>query len=389
MSSEETLPKTKSSTDNEIKEVNEEECCLAPNVHSHHPSAHKPELKITTSNQEAPEDAKSKERLSKAGTSDKRDSKSSKDSKDVKNCAKEIKEPVKHDSKEPVKVDAKQPTKTDTKEPVKIAVKEPAKTEAKEPASNVKESVKISAKEPSTKTDAKDSPKVASKEPAKTDIKEPAKVAAKEPAKADIKEPVKIITKEPAAKVCTKEPTAKIATKEPPTGTVDSSRPKAPSPKDESKMPASNAKRQDDKKKMDKKQELETKLDHINQEIAQKNTYSDVPDLAAKLEKFKQKFMIYDVDMTGHLNLNNVKIMMEKLGQAKTHLELKKMIAEVDTTKSGVITYMDFISMILGKQSSVLKKILMYEDLAKGADKPKGKDVPIKKSLEDFGVRKP
>jgi len=27
--------------------------------------------------------------------------------------------------------------------------------------------------------------------------------------------------------------------------------------------------------------------------------------------------------------------MMEKLGQAKTHLELKKMIAEVDTNNSG------------------------------------------------------
>ena len=30
-----------------------------------------------------------------------------------------------------------------------------------------------------------------------------------------------------------------------------------------------------------------------------------------------------------------LKRMMEKLGQAKTHLELKKMIAEVDTTNSG------------------------------------------------------
>jgi len=28
---------------------------------------------------------------------------------------------------------------------------------------------------------------------------------------------------------------------------------------------------------------------------------------------------------------------MEKLGQAKTHLELKKMIAEVDTTNSGLL----------------------------------------------------
>lgn len=30
--------------------------------------------------------------------------------------------------------------------------------------------------------------------------------------------------------------------------------------------------------------------------------------------------------------------MMEKLGQAKTHLELKKMIAEVDTNNSGWIS---------------------------------------------------
>ena len=29
--------------------------------------------------------------------------------------------------------------------------------------------------------------------------------------------------------------------------------------------------------------------------------------------------------------------MMEKLGQAKTHLELKKMIAEVDKTNSGAV----------------------------------------------------
>ena len=47
--------------------------------------------------------------------------------------------------------------------------------------------------------------------------------------------------------------------------------------------------------------------------------------------------------------------MMEKLGQAKTHLELKKMIAEVDTTNSGTITYWEFIVMMLGKKNSVLR----------------------------------
>ena len=34
-------------------------------------------------------------------------------------------------------------------------------------------------------------------------------------------------------------------------------------------------------------------------------------------------------------DIMELKRMMEKLGQAKTHLELKKMIAEVDTTNSG------------------------------------------------------
>ena len=32
-----------------------------------------------------------------------------------------------------------------------------------------------------------------------------------------------------------------------------------------------------------------------------------------------------------------LKMMMEKLGQAKTHLELKKMIAEVDRENRGLL----------------------------------------------------
>lgn len=47
--------------------------------------------------------------------------------------------------------------------------------------------------------------------------------------------------------------------------------------------------------------------------------------------------------------------MMEKLGQAKTHLELKKMISEVDTTGKGTICYKDFVDMMLGTKTTVLK----------------------------------
>ena len=39
--------------------------------------------------------------------------------------------------------------------------------------------------------------------------------------------------------------------------------------------------------------------------------------------------------------------MMEKLGQAKTHLELKKMIAEVDTTNSGAVVHPFFLKVLL------------------------------------------
>ena len=50
-----------------------------------------------------------------------------------------------------------------------------------------------------------------------------------------------------------------------------------------------------------------------------------------------------------------LKLMLEKLGQAKTHLEVKKMIREVDTTNSGTLGYRDFINMMIGPHMSVLK----------------------------------
>ena len=50
-----------------------------------------------------------------------------------------------------------------------------------------------------------------------------------------------------------------------------------------------------------------------------------------------------------------MKQMMEKLGKAKTHLEIQKMIKEVDTTGSGTINYREFVLMMLGGKSTILK----------------------------------
>ena len=50
-----------------------------------------------------------------------------------------------------------------------------------------------------------------------------------------------------------------------------------------------------------------------------------------------------------------LKQMLEKLGQAKTHKEVVKMIKDVDTTGKGTISYRDFCDMMLGTKQSVLR----------------------------------
>ncbi|XP_011407599.1 PREDICTED: allograft inflammatory factor 1-like [Amphimedon queenslandica] len=92
--------------------------------------------------------------------------------------------------------------------------------------------------------------------------------------------------------------------------------------------------------------------------------------------------MEFDEDHSGDIDIMELKRMMEKLGQAKTHLELKKMIQEVDTTKKGTINYPDFLTMMLGKKNSILKLILKFEEMKKEKERPKG--VAPKKSLADL-----
>jgi len=126
-------------------------------------------------------------------------------------------------------------------------------------------------------------------------------------------------------------------------------------------------------------QQRENNLRQIAEQYRQGN-----PDATeAQTENILKKFMLYDLDGDQVINLEELKLMMEKLGQPKTYVELKKMIAEVDTTGKGVINFRDFLEMMLGKSSnSVLKKILMFEEMMKEKEKPKG--LPPKKSIADL-----
>lgn len=130
------------------------------------------------------------------------------------------------------------------------------------------------------------------------------------------------------------------------------------------------------------KEQQSNDLDEINKEALEDELFKEVEDLPEKLERYKQQFMEFDLDHSGDIDIMELKQMLEKLGQAKTHLELKKMISEVDKTNSGTISYREFIDMMLGTKNSVLRLILLFEEKNKEKEKPI--TPPAKKSLAEL-----
>ncbi|XP_036074296.1 allograft inflammatory factor 1-like isoform X1 [Rousettus aegyptiacus] len=100
------------------------------------------------------------------------------------------------------------------------------------------------------------------------------------------------------------------------------------------------------------------------QEFLCDQKYSDEENLPEKLAAFKEKYMEFDLNNEGEIDLMSLKRMMEKLGVPKTHLEMKKMISEVTGGVSDTISYRDFVNMMLGKRSAVLKLVMMFEGKA-------------------------
>lgn len=54
-------------------------------------------------------------------------------------------------------------------------------------------------------------------------------------------------------------------------------------------------------------------------------------------------------------DIMSLKRMLEKLGVPKTHLELKKLIREVSSGSEETFSYSDFLTMMLGKRSAILR----------------------------------
>uniref|UniRef100_A0A3Q2TAP1 Allograft inflammatory factor 1 n=1 Tax=Fundulus heteroclitus TaxID=8078 RepID=A0A3Q2TAP1_FUNHE len=118
------------------------------------------------------------------------------------------------------------------------------------------------------------------------------------------------------------------------------------------------------------KSQQEEKLNSINEAFLSDSKFADEEDLATKLDMFK--------------HMMGLKRMLEKLGLAKTHLELKKMMSEVAGGPSkDTISYHDFLNMMLGKRNAILKLILMFEGMGKEQEQ-KDAGPPSRKTFADL-----
>ncbi|XP_055486897.1 allograft inflammatory factor 1-like [Leucoraja erinacea] len=130
------------------------------------------------------------------------------------------------------------------------------------------------------------------------------------------------------------------------------------------------------------KAQQDDRLEAINKDYLENPEYNANPHLEDMLRAFKEKYMEFDLNNQGDIGTMGLKKMLENLGAAKTHLELKKMIREVTGDMSDTISYQDFVKMMLKKRSAIAKIIMIYEDKAKEPRKPIG--FPTKKSFSDL-----
>uniref|UniRef100_A0A3Q0SJC1 Allograft inflammatory factor 1 n=1 Tax=Amphilophus citrinellus TaxID=61819 RepID=A0A3Q0SJC1_AMPCI len=132
------------------------------------------------------------------------------------------------------------------------------------------------------------------------------------------------------------------------------------------------------------KSQQEEKLTSINEAFLTDPKYEGEEDLASKLEMFKKKYMEFDLNDKGEIDIMGLKRMLEKLGLAKTHLELKKMMSEVaGSNTKDTISYNDFLNMMLGKRNAILKLILMFEGMGK-EEEQKEAGPPRRKTFSDL-----
>lgn len=88
-----------------------------------------------------------------------------------------------------------------------------------------------------------------------------------------------------------------------------------------------------------------------------KNVYTEFQEFSRKeIKDYEAKFKGFNVSGTGKLSLEEMKMMMEKLGAPQTHLGLKAMIQEVDEDGDGMISFREFMMIFRKAAAGELKE---------------------------------
>jgi hypothetical protein len=99
------------------------------------------------------------------------------------------------------------------------------------------------------------------------------------------------------------------------------------------------------------------------------NPYVDFPCFSREqIKTYSSMFKKYDADKDGQLDIEEMKKMMEALGHPQTHLELLKMIREVDTGRNGSIGKKEFFTIFQKAQEGTLENCAGLTALATSAN---------------------
>jgi len=82
----------------------------------------------------------------------------------------------------------------------------------------------------------------------------------------------------------------------------------------------------------------------VEKRTAKVSVFTEFNEFSRKqIKEYEEKFKQFNVSGTGRLSLEELKVMMEKLGAPQTHLGLKAMIKEVDEDEDGAISFREFM----------------------------------------------
>ncbi|EFO25354.1 hypothetical protein LOAG_03135 [Loa loa] len=99
------------------------------------------------------------------------------------------------------------------------------------------------------------------------------------------------------------------------------------------------------------------------------SVYSEFHEFTRKqIKYFMETFKKYDVDHDNYIDFNELKRMMEKLGEAQTHIALKNMLKLVDEDQDGKVSPREFMLIFRYASTGQLSCAKVFNALAASVD---------------------